>query len=348
MKEDEKNKHNAVLSQDELERMRKLSLFKIGAMIVFAAVVIVFGSLAWFTMNREVEGQSVQMMGDDAPFEIQVSGKSGLFDDYISRVDSSYHAGTVTSGSNQNITWLLTADPKNHMENLYTEEGEPDMQQIQKLESDSYGLSPGDSGTLRLTLVPKSKGTVEVKLDLKTTFYKTEYERTGNQKDVFAPMSSNDSNEAAAMRMAAGHIQFFYMDSNNTQKRITSDGFTVTLNGTNKEVVIYWVWPEKISNIFDGNVAGLDSLGSGQVELKRFLFTHPEDLLYGLTAEEISALQVSADDENIDTTINEKIAAIKQDSKLYSHYSNKYNTADQIIADEVGYIMVEVIADTVQ
>ena len=45
MKEDEKNKHNAVLSQDELERMRKLSLFKIGAMIVFAAVVIVFGSM---------------------------------------------------------------------------------------------------------------------------------------------------------------------------------------------------------------------------------------------------------------------------------------------------------------
>ena len=49
MKEDEKNKHNAVLSQDELERMRKLSLFKIGAMIVFAAVVIVFGSMHMIT-----------------------------------------------------------------------------------------------------------------------------------------------------------------------------------------------------------------------------------------------------------------------------------------------------------
>ena len=343
-----KKQNDTPMTEVDAKRIRRNAYIKMAAMVGIVVAVMAFGSIAWFTMSREVEGQGVQMTAEEAPFEIQVSGEHGLFDDYISRVDSSYHAGTVTSGSNQNITWLLTSNPENHMENLYTEEGEPDMQQIQKLESDSYGLSPGDSGTLRLTLVPKSKEPVEVKLNLKTTFYKTEFERNGNQKDVFAPMSSNDSNEAAAMRMAAGHIQFFYMDSNNTQKRITSDGFTVTLNGTNKEVVIYWVWPEKINNIFDGNVAGLDSLGSGQVELKRFLFTHPEDLLYGLTAEEISALQVSADDENIDTTINEKIAAIKQDSKLYSHYSNKYNTADQIIADEVGYIMVEVIADTVQ
>ena len=328
--------------------IKKLSSVKIIVIALLIISVIVFGSLSWFTMSKEVGGSGVQMTAEDALFEIQVSGNSGLFDNYISRVDNSYHSGTTTSNSNQNITWLLTADPKNHMENLYTEEGEPDMQQIQKLESDSYGLSPGDSGTLRFTLVPKSKEATVVKLDLKTTFYKTEFERNGNQKDVFTPMSSNNLEEAVAMRLAAGHIQFFYKDANNIQKRITSDGLTITLNGSNKEVVIYWAWPEKISNIFDGNVAGLDSSGNGQVELKRFLFTHPEDLLYGLTAEELSEIQVSADDENIDAEISSRITEIKNESRKYSHYSNKYNSADQIIADKVGYIMVEVIADAVQ
>ena len=45
MKEDEKNKHNAVLSQDELRRMRRLSLLKLGAMGIFAAIIIIFGSM---------------------------------------------------------------------------------------------------------------------------------------------------------------------------------------------------------------------------------------------------------------------------------------------------------------
>ena len=49
MKEDEKNKHNAVLSQDELRRMRRLSLLKLGAMGIFAAIIVIFGSMHMIT-----------------------------------------------------------------------------------------------------------------------------------------------------------------------------------------------------------------------------------------------------------------------------------------------------------
>ena len=49
MKEDEKNKHNAVLSQDELRKMRKMSLIKLGAMGVFSAIIIIFGSMHMIT-----------------------------------------------------------------------------------------------------------------------------------------------------------------------------------------------------------------------------------------------------------------------------------------------------------
>ena len=45
MKEDEKKNNSAVLSQDELRRMRRLSLLKLGAMGIFAAIIIIFGSM---------------------------------------------------------------------------------------------------------------------------------------------------------------------------------------------------------------------------------------------------------------------------------------------------------------
>ena len=54
MKEDEKNKHNAVLSQDELRKMRKMSLIKLGAMGVLTAIIIILGSMQATTIQMTV------------------------------------------------------------------------------------------------------------------------------------------------------------------------------------------------------------------------------------------------------------------------------------------------------
>lgn len=183
-------------------------------------------------------------------------------------------------------------------------------------------------------------------IDLKVSFYKTAYDAEGYQTDTFTLMSADNADDVEPLKYATSHIQFFYKDDNNVQRRITDDGFTVSLGTTEKEVTIYWVWPEKLSNIFDGTIEGLESPGNAQTEMKNYMFANPGEFLSGLSASELSYMTVAEDAENRDTLIATKIAAIKSDTRTYSSYSNKYNNADQSIADGVGYVMVEVIADS--
>jgi hypothetical protein len=51
-------------------------------MIVIAVIVVlfvVFSSVAWFTMNREVEGAGVQMTAENVPYIIETRGDSGYY-----------------------------------------------------------------------------------------------------------------------------------------------------------------------------------------------------------------------------------------------------------------------------
>ena len=75
MKEDEKNKHNAVLSQDELRKMRRLSLLKLGAMGIFAAIIVIFGSIAWFTMNKENSASGMGVRVKATPHSCKIPEK---------------------------------------------------------------------------------------------------------------------------------------------------------------------------------------------------------------------------------------------------------------------------------
>ncbi len=331
-------------NSEAIKRQRKVKLIKAGALLFLTSLVMIFLTIAWFTMNRETRASGMGVKTVASPFEIRTSGSAGLYDDYLENADVTYTSGSMTGGSAQNIIWQLTAESQ--MENLYTETGTPDLREIKKLESDKYGLSPGDHGTLKFTLVPTNGGNIPVYIDLKVSFYKTAYDAEGYQTDTFTLMSADNADDVDPLKYATSHIQFFYKDDNNVQRRITDDGFTVSLGTTEKEVTIYWVWPEKLSNIFDGNIEGLESPGNAQTEMRNYMFANPGEFLSGLSASELSFMTVAEYDENRDTLIATKIAAIKSDTRTYSSYSNKYNNADQSIADGVGYVMVEVIADS--
>ena len=54
----------------DVKRMQAASLTKMIAMVGIVVAVIAFGSIAWFTMNREVEGSGGQMTASGANFEI--------------------------------------------------------------------------------------------------------------------------------------------------------------------------------------------------------------------------------------------------------------------------------------
>ena len=144
MKEDEKNKHNAVLSQTELRRMRRLSLIKIGTMLVFLAIILVIGALGWFTMSREVAGTGMKMAASSENFIISSpngeNSTAGLwYDPYHQKIrgDSSESAGDIPAG-----VWLIT-DEANFGNYRYSDETER-----------IGGIKPGSYGKVTFNVTP--------------------------------------------------------------------------------------------------------------------------------------------------------------------------------------------------
>lgn len=332
---------------------RKRTLIKFGLMTVLAAIILVFASIAWFTMNREVGSSGMGVKTAGMPFELKTSGSAGLYDDYITRADSDYQSGTETGGSTQKLILKLTkgntesTKTQGNMNNLYSGNGTPtedEMKEIKKLDSSSYGLSPGDYGTLKFTIVPKVDS-VSTTVKFNITCFKTEYYTTGEsvgyQKDVFTKMDSEDEDDADAITFATAHIVFFYMDDEDKMHMINEEGFNETDIATDREVTIYWVWPEKLRNILELDINGLDQTGAR--ELRAYMLKHPE-LFLARNSEDSATVfdSITVANGATENDIQAVANAMTASNTIYNPWGSRYNNADQIIGDEVGYIMPEV------
>ena len=95
----------------EKKRNQKKSLIKLGAMGVLTAIIIIVGSVAWFTMSREVEGSGVQMKSTGEDFEISSpTGENRSAGSWY----NPYHLKIMGASENENNAnipsdvWLLT------------------------------------------------------------------------------------------------------------------------------------------------------------------------------------------------------------------------------------------------
>lgn len=145
--------------------IKKLSSAKIIVIALLIISVIVFGSLSWFTMSKEVEGSGTQMTASDLPFEISVESPYIKGVDYSSILNSHFGYNTTsheTGGSVEAIKCLMndvTLDTENPMR----------------------GLQPGSYGTLTFHVKPKVTGTYEINFNVATTGYHAEFDLDNNQ-----------------------------------------------------------------------------------------------------------------------------------------------------------------------
>ena len=291
-----------------------------------------------------------------SPFELRTSGSVGLYDDYITSADTNYQSVTETDGSTQKLILKLTkgnteaTQTQGNMNNLYSGEGTPtanELREIKKLDSSKYGLSPGDYGTLKFTIVPKVDS-VDTTIKLSMKCFKTEYytsgENLGYQKDVFQEMDPEDEDDSDAVTFASSHIMLFYMDDEDTMHLIAEDGFDEINITSDRDVTIYWAWPEKLRNILELDVAGIDQTAAR--ELRAYMLKNPE-LFLAKNSEDsatvFSSITVAEDatESDIQTVAN----AMTSTNTAYNPWGSRYNNADQIIGDEVGYIMPEIFVD---
>ena len=343
--------------EQERRKVRRAALIKMAAMGIFVVVVMVFSSIAWFTVNKEVEGTGATMKAGDSMFEIKTSGSTGLYDSYISRVDSEYSNDLQSSNANHKITWHLTksnaSDTDGNMKNLYTGEN-PNLAEITKLESSDYGLSPGDYGTLKFSIVPKTSEVFSVEIKTDMTCFRTEYYETGSQagyqKDVFTEIEDNAANHDV-LQYANNHITFYYLadedDDDTPEMHLIKDGvFTVSNISQETEVTIYWAWAKNLINIIGTDVDGIDQ--NGATELRDAFFLNPSAFLEDVTGREnFNLLTISSNVDDFDEAVSDKVAYLTANANrtTYNGYKSMYNNADQTIGDEVGYIMFEMSVD---
>lgn len=237
--------------------------FRTGIIILAAVIVIIAVSIAWFTMNNQVEatGTSIQAAGSE--FELAAAGTDadstrGVYDDLL---EVSPGAGLKvgdknylsTDGSHTEISWAITDDS-----NMRNKKGP------------TQGIEPGSSGEMTFYIISHKQGMLDVKLDLNVTGYQA-------TKDVSTAKDLEPIDESA-QQLLEGHILLFagYDGTSNSYKGwISEDAGSWSMNlGTESEpislqedgngeltwktenaekdtaypVTVYWIWPERLES----------------------------------------------------------------------------------------------------
>ena len=70
MKDNELNNSPALTEEEERRKRRKAAIIKMLAMVIFCICVMIFGSIAWFTMNKENAASGMGISVGDVPYEL--------------------------------------------------------------------------------------------------------------------------------------------------------------------------------------------------------------------------------------------------------------------------------------
>ena len=352
MKKQNKIEHS---KSEEDKKRRRASLFKIGAVMILAFIVWVFSSIAWFSMNKQVESGGMQMANQGALFTVQPVPSPyivGIYDDTTQ--SDTYVRNYLLSGASKEadvLTWTITND---------VAVTDPDTNEVTvnkgknigngPAEGYSGGIKPGSSGELQFKFVPSSSVDAELNFDIYA--YSVEYNDGDEDKSTIALIDDEASSESViAKNLLNGHILLFENYDTSTKKysglictnsfqRIMSETYTSETTES-----IYWVWPESLSelvlddtnNAHKKNLRGKKSLCADQSDIIKLFKNHPSWFLFDPESPDKtwSEFTSSTTDEAVVSTINNNYA-------LYSAY---YNEADQCIGTNVAYILLDMDAE---
>ena len=343
---------------DEEMRLRKIKLIKIGSIMMFVAIMMIFMTLGWFVSNKNVSTNNNGVKLTDMPYELSVPDRTGAvtaYDSYLQN-DLGYDTALLTTGSGSaSIKWVMTDETR---------------------KKSTDGLRPGSYGSLTFYVVPSHTGTMTIHFDLSLQGFYAEFDdeptviKTGTLKslsDKYTELSQSEqpgdsaraSKFAEAQNLIKGHFLFYEnkkvlteTDGSEYYSNLidTQTGFDRTFTFSQageegkKEVTIYWIWPNTFSQIMydNGNNALYDDamFSSSQAtylsditetavsprdELKSFISSN---CTYYFNSNSIS-------NDNISSllTLNDPDSIIV--------LSNGYNNADQVIGETTKLVLLE-------
>lgn len=314
------NERSAAVPSEKTKRTKaqKLELIKTASMAVIILIILIFETIAWFTIGGNDAMDKLTMADNSLEYDISFleNGKDGIYtEEYRDMI-----------GDPSALVWQMTAE--NNMDNL---------------DEKSNGIYPGAYGVISFYITPKVSD-----LDLALSFEvvgvkkKSETESSSDTESAADTLETLDSAEIPA-KYLNGHILLFgerikgedgytYSEpilSDKDMKRVLKKSYTDKKDEP-QLVNIYWVWPETLSTL-------IDARNSGSVAVTEKPFTENDD--YNKISQNVTSfpsyyLQFESEDESTSIT-EENIVAD------YGKYGGYYDLADNNIGGNIDYLLLK-------
>ena len=326
-----------VHTYDELKKIRRDAYVKMVAIIGVVVTALVFGSVAWFTQNREVEGAGVQMTAENRGFELKIAD------------------GNI--GYSELYAFLSSFTTNNSLITNNTENGDT----IQwRISGSSDSIKPGSQGVLEFTIVTSGADASSLHYNLDIICYEKTTNGSGDNITVtglseITSTSSHTADQKAGAGYLNAHLMFFKERTGANESVWQYSGFINNINDFTLTPVatetaneytakIYWIWPNTIgqimldsSNVTDQTYLGsrvtsvLNSMGetSDRAIITTYLTTNTSTMFNGT--------------ESYDTLITALYTNRAESTSFQTQYdklSSGYNAADLTIGKNVDYIAV--------
>lgn len=297
---------------EDKERKRRLrsSMIKLGSLTVFAFVVILFATTAWFTNNKEVSESGLQMTVGGIPFTIEFPGE-----------DEGHWIDQYHNLSNQSGIWLVDDDKNMDNGSGTTEE--------------KLGLEPGDSGTLEFRISPNRTDTITV--DICFTMRGIVKQRSQNSdSSTSSSQQLTEISDTELMGFVASHIMLFTgIDSNGKYTGLIENSSdlkrylrnkTYSVNDSKENdgyyTTLYWVWPLHLSNLISTQSDDLIYASSERSTVIQYMVAHKNGFFKDIKTE--------------DSVLSADLNSMEH----YGSYSIMFDKADLDIGNRVQYVIL--------
>ena len=317
------------------EQMRKNKFIKYGSLLLLTVIILVFATIAWFSMNRETTTSGMNVRSSTLPFELASTGAAP--EEYIrlfNMADNEYDNGTkqgdtseYRTGEYGQIFWRLDTES-----------------------NDTYvnGFKPGAAGELSFDIIPKDSNALTVNCQFSIRGFVGTYNETTNALESMTEITSNSPAGATkdAFYYLNGHIVFFEEKNTVNGKDVYSgfigeNGLNVLVpeGGAKKSVTVYWKWVNTFDQMIllstdnpsdDPLVADSGTKPEkDRTALLNYIHTNTDKIFSGLSAANATAA----------TTVTRT-----SEASLLTALNDGYNTADQVIGVNLDYFLLELAA----
>ncbi|MEE5993295.1 MAG: hypothetical protein V3G42_08645 [Oscillospiraceae bacterium] len=326
-----------VHTYDELKKMRRNAYIKMVAIVGIIVTALAFGSVAWFTESREVEGSSMQMTAEGYSFLIESIAKDA---NNVPGVKGAFYQGIHTLlNVPDNQIWMVLNDE--NMENYA---------------SSAEGIGPGAEGQLSFYFTPRVDS-IDVNYTFKITGYQavesTNFNTNTTTITDLTEIDADDQTNGDLANLLNGHILLFsdrsgtagnyiykgFIGSNNDMERIMKNVNYSGLN-TKQKVTIYWVWPKTLSRLIEVNTSENVSV----ICDKTTLYDDDGNVTTDVTKGKTTYQRVVAHIEQNPQYYMKDSTGTVQSSDIessYADYGDKYDLADNRIGAAVDYVVLK-------